>query len=128
MDRKSFLKKTAGALLLSIPAYSVISCSSSDDGYNNNSNPPINDVGNCLLNGASASNITGNHGHSLTVSKEDVSAGVDKSYSIQGSANHPHQITVTAAQFNMLKNNSQILVNTSVNSDHSHTVTISCAS
>lgn len=127
MDRKTFLKKTAGALLISIPAYGVISCSTSDDG-NNNPNPPNNNTGNCLQNGATASSISGNHGHSLIVSKADVEAGVEKTYSIQGSANHPHQITVTAAQFNTLKSNNQIFLNSTVNSDHTHTVTISCAS
>lgn len=127
MKRKTFLKKTFGALLLAYPVYSVISCSSSDDSNANNPNPPNNDTGNCLQNGATASNINGNHGHSLTVSKADIDAGVEKTYSIQGSANHPHQITVTEAEFNALKSNNQIFVNSTVNSDHTHTVTISCA-
>jgi hypothetical protein len=100
-------------------------CSSSDDAPGNpNPNPSGAD---CLQNGTNVS-IGGNHGHSLTVSVADINAGVDKTYSIEGSADHPHQVTVTAAQFNTLKSNTQIVIASSVNSDHSHSVTVSCAS
>jgi len=86
MKRKAFIKKITGALLLAIPAYAMVNCSSSDDGYggNNGNNDPYNNNGNdnptpdCLQNGATASSISNNHGHSLTVSKADIEAGVDK--------------------------------------------------
>jgi len=90
MKRKTFIQKTFGALLLAIPAYSLVNCSSSDDGdlgSNGNGNPnptPIN-TGNCAQNGTNIS-IDNNHGHVLTVSAADVNAGVSKTYNIQGSA------------------------------------------
>jgi len=124
MDRKSFIKKTASALLLAVPAYTLISCSSSSDDSNSS---PTNNTPDCLANGASASNITGNHGHSLTVSKSDVSAGTEKTYSIAGSAGHNHNVTVTMANFATLKNNLQITVNSTTGNGHNHSVTISCA-
>ncbi len=139
MKRKTFIQKTVGALLLAIPAYALINCSSSDDGYSdggNNNSDPYNDGNNdgynnqnsnCLQNGAIASSISSNHGHSLTVSKADVAAGVDKTYSIKGTANHDHEITITAADFNTLKNNMQVGENSTTVASHSHTVTISCA-
>ena len=133
MKRKTFIKKTAGALLLAIPAYCLVNCSSSDDGgydgntNQNNNNNNNNVSGNCLQNGAMASSITNNHGHSLTVSKADIEAGVNKTYSIMGSADHDHEITITAADFNTLKSNMQIGENSTTVQSHSHSVTISCA-
>lgn len=126
MDRKTFIKKTAGALLIAIPAYSVMSCSSSsDDSGNNQGNQGGNK--NCLQNGALASTISSNHGHSLTVSKADINAGVEKTYSIDGSSGHSHSVTVSAANFNSLKSNQQISVNSTSGNGHTHSVTISCA-
>lgn len=130
MKRKTFIKKTAGALLLAIPAYSLVNCSSSDGyGGNNNQNNGGNNntIGDCLQNGATASNITNNHGHSLIVSKADIEAGTEKTYSIQGAADHDHMITITAADFSTLKSNMQIGENSTTVQSHSHTVTISCA-
>ena len=129
MKRKTFIQKTLGTLLLAIPAYNLMSCSSSDDGYSNpqNNNGNDNTTADCLQNGATASSITNNHGHSLTVSKADIEAGVEKTYSIMGTANHDHQITVTAADFSTLKSNMQIGENSTTVQSHSHTVTISCA-
>jgi len=126
MDRKTFLKKTAGALLLAAPAYAILSCTS-DDSNNNNNNPPIGGMGDCSANGATATDITANHGHSLTVSAADVNAGVDKTYSIQGSGDHAHDVTVTAADFASLAADLQVSFLSTTASGHSHSVTVTCA-
>ncbi len=125
MNRKTFIKKTVGALLIALPAYSVLSCSSSsDDSGSNNSG---GGTANCLQNGARASSISGNHGHSLTVSKADVTAGAEKTYSINGSSGHAHSITVSVANFSTLKNNQQVIISSTSGNNHTHSVTISCA-
>ncbi len=128
MDRKTFIQKTAGAMLLVVPAYAILNCSSSDDSdSDNNSGGNGNPTPDCLANGATASSISSNHGHSLIVSSADVLAEADKIYSIQGSSGHAHEVTVTSANFNTLQSNQQISV-TSTNGDgHTHSVTISCA-
>ena len=129
MDRKTFLKKTAGALLLVAPAYALISCSSSSDdsGSNNNNNNNNNsDPGDCLANGTESS-ISNNHGHNLIVSKTDVSNATQKTYDIDGSAGHSHSVTVTAGNFTTLQGNQQISVSSTTGDGHSHSVTISCA-
>jgi len=123
MDRKTFIKKTVGALLITLPAYSVLSCSSSSDDSNNTGGGTAN----CLQNGARASSISGNHGHSLTVSKADVAAGAEKTYSITGSSGHSHSVTVSVANFNTLKSNQQVSVTSTSGDSHTHSVTISCA-
>lgn len=125
MDRKTFIQKTMGAMLLAIPVYSISGCSSSDDGPAI-PDPQPNAQANCVDNGT-ATSIGSNHGHALAVSKDDINAGVEKTYSIQGSSGHDHTVTLTAANFTSLKNNSSISVSSSSDADHSHAVTVSCA-
>lgn len=125
MNRKTFLKKTAGALMLAAPAYMLLNCSNSDDSENNNNNNQGNDP-DCITNGTNT-NIAANHGHTLTVSVADVSAGNEKTYNIAGSAGHAHEVTVTAANFSTLANNQQVVVSSTTENGHTHSVTISCA-
>ncbi len=124
MDRKTFIKKTIGALVIAIPAYSILSCSGSDD--SEPSSPPQGNSADCASNGTSSS-IGTNHGHTLTVSAADVAAGTEKTYNIQGTSDHAHSVTVTAAQFTSLQSNQQISSTSSNDSGHTHSVTISCA-
>lgn len=123
MNRKNFLKKAFGAIILATPAYLLLSCSSSDD---SNDNDPENTV-DCSANGMSASTIAANHGHRIIVSAEDVNAGVSKTYNIEGNAGHSHSITISPANFALLQNNEQVTINSSSGNNHSHQVTISCA-
>ena len=121
MDRKTFIKKVTGAMLISIPFYSILSCTDSD----NDPAPDIVDK-NCLLNGT-VSSVSANHGHSITVSKTDVELGVEKQYNIQGSANHNHAITVSVSDFASLKSNQQIQITSKSGGGHTHSVSVSCA-
>lgn len=82
---------------------------------------------NCLVNGTTVM-IGGNHGHVLVVTKEEVAAGVEKIYPIQGSSGHTHSVTVTAAMFTTLQGNTQVATNSDMgNSVHTHSVTVLCA-
>jgi len=123
MDRKTFIKKIAGTLLIGIPAYTMLGCSSSDD---SGITPPPPTNADCLANGTQSS-IGANHGHTLTVSVADIQSGTDKQYSIQGGSGHNHDVTVTAANFNTLKSNQQIQITSTSGGGHTHSVTISCA-
>jgi hypothetical protein len=82
-------------------------------------------VANLCPSGANDTNITDNHGHSLSISKEDVDAGAQKTYSIEGLADHPHSITLMVAHFTMLKAGNSVTV-TSFSGGHSHDVTVDC--
>ncbi len=121
MDRNTFIKKITGAIFINIPFYSILSCSGSD----NDPAPEIVDK-NCLLNGTVGS-VSSNHGHSISVSKADIEAGVTKQYNIQGSSNHSHSVTVSESDFTSLKSNQQIQLATSSGGGHTHSVIISCA-
>lgn len=127
MDRKTFIGKATAGLLLGLPALSIVGCSSSDDdGSNNNPNPP--DVANCLENGTNTSVASSaGHTHSFTVPKEDVAAGVEKSYTLSNVNSHTHQVTLSAAQFSELQSNHSISATSTSDSGHTHSITVSCA-
>ncbi len=125
MDRKIFIQKAAGAMLIAIPAYLLLGCSSSDDGEENQ-NPDPDANADCLANGTAVS-IGSNHGHSLTVSKEDVQSGAAKTYTIKGTSGHDHSVSLTAAHFTALKSNTSILLTSTNDNDHTHSVQVSCA-
>lgn len=78
-------------------------------------------------NGASASTITANHGHTLKVSAADVASGSTKTYSIKGSSSHDHQVTISSAQFAELRSGSTISVTSTNVFGHTHTVDVLCA-
>lgn len=129
MKRKEFINRTLGTLAVAIPAMTLIGCSGSDSGDGNpdpEPNPDPNPGANCLEDGTNAS-ITANHGHSLTVSQQDVAAGVEKTYSIQGSATHDHSVTLTASDFTTLQGNTSISKLSTSGDGHTHNVMVSCA-
>ena len=127
MDRKSFIEKTLGIMLIAIPAYGLVGCSSSDDNSEDpDPNPNPNGQANCLSNG-SVSSIGSNHGHRLTVSAAAIQNGSQRSYSIQGTSGHDHMVTLTAADFTNLQSNNSITVNSTNDDGHSHSVTVRCA-
>lgn len=63
----------------------------------------------------------------MTVTASDISAAVDKSYSIQGTGGHDHTVTVTAANFNTLRETGSVSVTSIATAGHDHVVTITCA-
>ncbi|MEE9364465.1 MAG: hypothetical protein V3U92_17835 [Cellulophaga sp.] len=125
MERKEFIQKVGGILLVGVPAFILIGCSSSDD--SSSETPGEKGETDCLKNGATASGISANHGHTLVVSKADISAASEKSYSIKGSSNHNHNITLSANNFATLKTSKIISVTSSTDGGHSHSVTVTCA-
>lgn len=70
--------------------------------------------------------ISSNHGHTMTVSEADVTAGASKTYNIQGSSAHAHSVTLTAAHFTMLKANRSVTVVSTSGGAHTHNVTVTC--
>lgn len=131
MDRKTFIQKTSAGLLLGIPAITMLGCSGSDDeGSDPNPNPnpnPPNEV-NCLDNGTISSVASSaGHSHNFTVSRDDVSAGVEKTYELTENSGHRHQVTISADQFKSLQQNNSISATSTSDSGHTHGISVSCA-
>ena len=107
-------------------AAALAACGSgTDSGGNQTQNPPP--PGDCSANGGTAASITGNHGHSLMVPKEDFSAGMDKTYDIHGTATHTHSITLTVDQLATIFAGGQATVTSTLTNDHTHQVKVVCA-
>jgi hypothetical protein len=63
----------------------------------------------------------------MMVSVADVTAGVEKTYDITGSAPHTHMVTVTAANMASLKTGGTVMVQSTTGGAHTHAVTVMCA-
>lgn len=122
MNRKEFLKVT-GLLVVGLPLVATVSCSS-DSGSDNDGNGG-GEQGDCD-NGTSSA-ISNNHGHSLSVSALDVQNGVNKTYVIEGAANHSHNVIVTAANFQTLSTGQSVQLSSTSGGGHTHSITVSCA-
>ena len=121
MKRLDFLKRISTIAVIGIPTVALIdSCSTTIEPV------PLPEK-DCLANGTDTT-IGNNHGHDLTVSKNDVEVGTAKTYNIAGSASHDHQVTISEANFASLKNtNTAIQVTSSSDDGHTHSVSVSCA-
>jgi hypothetical protein len=118
LTRKEFLGAATGGTILLL----LQGCGGGGD---SNSNPAPSPPA-AMTCGASGSAIAGNHGHSLSIPVADLDSPTDKTYSIQGSAGHDHQITLTVAQLQALKTHQQVMVTSTTVSAHNHVVTSSC--
>ena len=76
--------------------------------------------------GASGTAIAGNHGHALNLPSSDLGSTVDKTYSLQGAADHDHTLVLSAAQLQQLKPGATVVMTSSTTNAHSHVVTVSC--
>jgi hypothetical protein len=81
--------------------------------------------------GSSGSEITGNHGHLLTVPTADLTSTTAMTYSIMGSATHDHSLTLSPADLAQLDSGGTVTVVSSVTDaptfgSHSHGVTVTC--
>ncbi|MEM7382553.1 MAG: hypothetical protein AAF361_15370 [Bacteroidota bacterium] len=126
MERRTFFWKISAVLFGLTGLRVLVGCSNSDDGL---AIQPIGGPGasvNCLANGTRIT-IESNHGHSLVVSVDDIKAGKEKTYSIQGSSDHNHQLTLSEDNFASLRENGTLEVNSSSDAGHNHPVIVSCA-
>jgi hypothetical protein len=118
LTRKEFLSTMVTAAAGAAGAALLVACGSSsgDDGTG----------GDCLMNGTSAQ-FSANHGHVLTVPKADVTAGVAMTYTTTGTADHTHNVTISAPAFTMLTSNTTVMTVSTTTNNHTHNVTVSCA-
>lgn len=83
-------------------------------------------AGRCATNGTTVT-IGDNHGHVMTVSKEDVAAAVAKTYHIQGTSDHDHTVDLSASDFLQLQQDHAIMTTSSYDAGHDHSIMVACA-
>lgn len=84
MNRKDFIQKTVGTMLIAIPAVVPVGCSSSDNGMSSQDPDPDPDSdpdGESTSTNDTSNAIGGNHGHTLTGSAAEVSSRTQRTYS-----------------------------------------------
>ena len=77
-------------------------------------------------NSCSPAQISGNHGHVLVIPKSDLDSTTAMTYDIQGSADHTHSVTFTAAQLAQLKQGITVTVTSTTTLSHDHQVSVQC--
>ena len=65
--------------------------------------------------------------HHLIVPAADITAGVPKTYSIQGTETHDHKVTLEAADFAKLATDANVFVTSTKVLQHMHTFEVVCA-
>ncbi len=78
--------------------------------------------------GASGTAISLNHGHALVIPLMDLDSMVGITYSSPGSADHDHTLMLEVAQLRQLKGGASVTVEASVQSAHTHVLTLACVS
>jgi hypothetical protein len=68
-----------------------------------------------------------NHGHVLTVSFADVTAGAEKTYDLAGTAGHPHTVTLAADDMKNLLAGKVVRTKSTTDRGHAHRVVARCA-
>jgi len=119
MTRKQFLRTMVGAGIGVAGVATLAACGGDDGG-----GTPDAAGGTCTT---PAATIGSNHGHVMTVTKAEVTAGVAKSYDIMGSSPHTHTVMVTAANFATLAGGGTVTITSSSGSAHTHDVVVMCA-
>jgi hypothetical protein len=81
--------------------------------------------------GCNATTISGHSGHALNVPTADLTLTASKNYSIKGTADHDHIVTLSAQNLADMKNGRSVTVTSSLidaapYGSHSHTLTITC--
>jgi len=71
--------------------------------------------------------FSANHGHILTIPAADMNSSVTKTYSVQGTGGHDHQVTLSPGQIAQLRAGGMISVSTTFDAGHAHTMSGGCA-
>lgn len=67
--------------------------------------------------------ISANHGHTATITSAQLSAGAEVTLGFAGNADHPHSVTVTAAEVSQIAAGQRVSKESTNNQSHTHFVT-----
>ena len=112
LSRRQFSRESVLAMLAGV-TITITGCGDDDD------DNPTGPSGGSDVNGT----ISANHGHVATVRGADITAGGAVSLNIMGQADHPHTVALTAAQVVQIGNRQQVVVTSTTDNAHQHTVT-----
>ena len=68
-------------------------------------------------------NVSANHGHVATVSGAQITTALGVALDIRGQADHPHTVTLSAAEIQRIGSRQQVTATSTTDAFHSHVVT-----
>ena len=104
-----------GGVVITVTGCSVTSSSSSPSPTTTTA-PPAPPSGN-------QGTISANHGHTATIGGAELSAGNEVVLDIMGTADHPHSVSVTAAEVSQIAAGQRVSKESTSNQAHTHFVT-----
>jgi len=110
LDRREFTLAAAMAALSGV-AITISACG----GGGSPSSPSVT--------GDKTGVIGSNHGHTAVITSGQLSAGDALSLNIRGGSDHPHTVTLTAADMTAIAGNSRVSRESTTDDGHSHSVT-----
>jgi len=114
VTRREFTLQSALALLAGV-VITVDGCGGSDSPTQPGSNPgPVGDV---------TGSISGNHGHTATITAAQITAANAIALDIRGEATHPHTVEVTQQDLRNLQNRQAVAKTSTTDNGHQHGVT-----
>jgi len=128
--RRTFLQNVCGfSILFSLTGLSIFSGCSGGGNSSYDPNSALDDGGSCIVNGTQIEvQVVHLPNHALLISKDDVNAGVQKTFTLENSGSgHVHSVTLSSADFATLRTNSAIQLTSTTEAGHSHVVAIGCA-
>ena len=111
LTRREFTLESALAILAAA-TITITGCGDDDDGPDNGPSGQ-GEVG----------TISANHGHTVTLSTAQITAGGALQLTLTTGNGHTHTIDLTAAQVVAIGQNQQVSVTSTTNDAHNHTVT-----
>ena len=109
LSRRQFTRESVLAMLAGV-TITITGCGDDD---------PTGPSGSSDVNGT----ISANHGHRATVTNAQITAANGVSLDIRGDADHPHTVALTATQVVQIGNRQQVVVTSTTDAAHQHTVT-----
>jgi len=113
ISRREFTREWVLAMLAGV-AITISGC-----GDDNNDSPT-----GPTASGDVTGTVSANHGHEARVTAVQITAGAAlAALDIRGNADHPHTVSLTAAQVAQIGNRQQVVVTSTTDNAHQHTVT-----
>jgi hypothetical protein len=117
LNRREFTAKSALALLSGV-TITVSACGGSSSSPSSPSpSPASGSAGTSVI-----ASIGANHGHTGVITRAELTAGGALMLNIQGSADHPHTVQVTAPEVMQIAGGGRVVKTSSNDDGHTHSV------
>jgi hypothetical protein len=120
ITRREFTLAAAMAVLSGV-AISVSGCGGDSSSAPTSPSPTAS--GSTPSGGDRTGSISSNHGHSAVIASAQLGASGGITLNIQGTAGHPHTVTLTGADLSAIAGNQRVSKESSNDASHTHTVT-----